>query len=322
VRLAERIEQLGALNLAAVMFQALTQIDPALPELDRGRLVIGLGRIERKLGRVDDAVRTYRQVIAKAREIDLPELEARGFLGLAAGAQIQGDFAELRKFSLQALKAAKQARVDDILPNTYQGLMIASAQFKDWSAAINYGWKMHETSGSNQSRRDEALTNIGELFSMTGNFAAARASFAVVLTRPQPARICLPALGGLAVAASKLDDHDTLNWSTTQLLREVDRTNQPFEVSGALVECGVALLAAGRFAQAAECRARAIEIAGSFGYREVLKRAEAIDLSASQHASTPTLTMDLGLRARGIVRKVEAMNPSRLPDHVLLQVAA
>ncbi|HEY4131565.1 MAG TPA: hypothetical protein VGM50_13180 [Gemmatimonadaceae bacterium] len=321
VRLTERIEHLGALNLANVMYESLTRVDPAMPALDRGRLMANLGRVRRRLGRFDESIATYRELITTAKECREPELEARAFIGLGAVAQVRGDFLELRKCGLRAMRIAKRENLSDVLRLAYQILMVASVRAQDFSLALTYGWAQYEAAGQNQANRDEGLTNIGQVLADTGNFSAARAAFARVLTRPQPPRIGLPALGGLAVAAAHLRDDETLNWSANALMREVERTSHLWEVSHALLECAIALAMVGRQVQAKECQERAAIIAERLGYQEILRRAAELEIAIAKETS-PQLSVELGQRARRVVRKVEALNPPRLPERFVLEVAA
>ncbi len=246
VRLAERIEQIGAFNLTEAMYQSLTRIDPALPAIERGRLIAKLGRVRRRLGRYDEAFDAYRKVLAMGKEMGEPELEARAFVGFGAIAQVQGDFGELRRNFLRAARIAKRIRNRELIRLTYQGLSMAAAHSNDFSRAITYCWEHCEaSSGEPEPSETRAQRILGSRLS-TGNFAAARAAFALVLTRPQLARIALPALGGLALAAAWLRDVRTVNWAATELLREVSRSTQLPRGRRRWRKCGMALASVGR----------------------------------------------------------------------------
>jgi tetratricopeptide (TPR) repeat protein len=322
-QLAERIEKAGALYLAASMYEGLSSADPALPSLERGRLLAKLARVMRKLGRVDDASSLYRRLIEMAKATHHSELEARALLGYTSISQMRGDYVAVRRYALRAARIARRNGDSALLRLAHQGLMIAAIKLADYSTALVYGWSTYELAVDDPVARDDALTNIGQLLADTGNFAAARAAFATVLTRPQPVFIGLPALGGLAVAAARLHDDDTLNWSATQLLREIERFNQPYEIALALLECGTALASVGRAVQAEECRQRAIALSSEFGFPELLERATGLDTTPELVEGEPNRVVEvLRSRARGIARKIEALNPRHLPEHVELRAVA
>ena len=58
-RLARRMENAGALNLAATLYYSLSVADPLLPVAERGHLAVLHARVMRKLGRIDDAMPLY-----------------------------------------------------------------------------------------------------------------------------------------------------------------------------------------------------------------------------------------------------------------------
>ena len=70
-RLAHRMENAGALNLAAALYHSLSVADPLLPVAERGRLARFHARVMRKLGRIDEAMPLYgRSSVLTPRSVD------------------------------------------------------------------------------------------------------------------------------------------------------------------------------------------------------------------------------------------------------------
>jgi len=162
------------------------------------------------------------------------------------------------------------------------------------------------------------LSNLGQVLLDVGHPEIARAAFASVLSRPQPARVGLPALGGLAGAAAHIGDPELLDWATSEISRQSEG-NQPYLLADALCDAAAALAVVRETDRAEECSRNALGIARRFGYRDVEARAAA--LLTSMEAS-PRERLELAPRARRVAREILALGPARLPDRVVFAAVA
>jgi hypothetical protein len=197
--------------------------------------------------------------------------------------------------------------------------MIAAAKAQRFDEALVHGWIVYELSLDDTVATAEVLTNMGQLLLDAGQPAASRAAFAAVLSRQQPARIGLPALGGLALAGAQLRDHATVEWAAVETRREAQGVHQPFHVVSALVECSSALSAVGSVSAAAACRSDAVGIAIRHGYDELVVRIR--ELGAAIEPDAGREPAALTARALRVAHRLKSLAPERLPEHVSLVAA-
>jgi tetratricopeptide (TPR) repeat protein len=317
--LAATMEQAGALHLGSLLLEALSAADRSLNAVEYGRIQALLARMTWKLGDLDRAEVIYARVARLGRAEGEPELEARAANGFAAVMQVRGDDASARRWAAKAARIARRHDFSELARIAQHGLMVLAAKARDFDAALVHGWTAYGLSLDNPVSMDELLTNLGQLLLDVGHPEAARAAFASVLSRPQPARVGLPALGGLAGAAARLDSREVLGWAVSEVLRESKEGHHHYQVADALCECAAALSSAGEIARAEQCSAIALGLAERFGYREVQARAAALLTPSGAPRSE---RLQLAPRARRVVRAIQALDPARLPDRVVFAAVA
>jgi hypothetical protein len=272
-----------------------------------------------KLGGLDRAEVIYKSVGRLGRQHGEPELETRAANGFCSLAQVRGDSTAAKRWAEKGTRLARRHGFPELALVAHHGLMVIAAKAQDFDAALVHGWAAYELSVGNAASMDELLSNLGQLLLDVGYADAARAAFAAVLSRPQPARVGLPALGGLAGAAARMGDHDLLNWTASEILRQSEEGNQPYQTADALCDCASALGEVGDVARAERCAAAAAALADRFGYRDVASRASALLIPST---TSPHQMLQLAPRARRVAREILALDPARLPDRVVFAAVA
>jgi tetratricopeptide (TPR) repeat protein len=319
VSLVTSMEHAGALHLGSALLEALSVADRSLSVLELGRIRALLARLTWKLGDLDRSQMMYMRVARLGRSKNEPELIARAANGLAAIMQLRGDDVSAKRWATKGARLARRYELPHIARTAHHGLMVIAAKARDFDAALVHGWAAYELSVGNPAAMDELLNNLGQVLLDVGHPEIARIAFVSVLSRTQPVRVGLPALGGLAGAAARIGDRETLVWATSEVLRHSEEASHPYQIADALTECAAALHLAGDATQAAQCSASALRLAGRFGYRDVEVRAAAL---MAHEGIGHGERMQLAPRARRVAREIEALNPGRLPDRVVFAAVA
>ena len=317
---ADAIHAAGALNLAAVLFDALAAADTSLNVVQRGRILYYRARVALKQGEIDEALFRYRQVETSGRDARRAELVVRGLLGMGAVAQMRGNYPQLARRARRAAALAERAGLVRLASQARAGLMIEAANAHRFDEALVHAWYVYEASTGDAVDEGEILSNIGQLLLEAGHVHGARAAFASVVSRALPVRILLPALGGLAISSGASDDVSTLDWAVREIERIEEMAAPRYPVAEALLECATALAGQGRPADAERCRKRALKLAVTHGFHEVAYKADAPDPSAIACAATATHAFRN--RSADIAREVVGMEPKRLPSHVAMATAS
>jgi tetratricopeptide (TPR) repeat protein len=304
-----------ALNTVVAMLTALERAEPDLTPVQRGRLLARRARALSRLGRLEHARDHFRALDRLGRNVRSTELRARAWLGLASIAQMSGNYALLESMSRRALRLAKREGLSFSERSAHLGLMIAAGAQHDFDAALFHGWAVYVASAGQANEEGEILTSFGQLMVEARRFAEARAAFAAVVSRVLPARIMVPALGGLARAAAETGRGATVRWVANQL-NVLAAANAPrYLVSLAYLDCSDALVRIGLAVTAEELRTRALAIAEAHGFHEVTSRAAE---TVSRDAMTATAAFTLGGRAVRIAGRIASLEPRELPDEVSL----
>jgi hypothetical protein len=161
----------------------------------------------------------------------------------------------------------------------------------------------------------EAFITYGPLMLEAGHPDRARDSFSAAVECAAPARLLLPALGGLAVASALVGHEPTVEWTVREVWRAQEQSVQPYAVASAHLECAVALHALGRDADAERHRAAADELGRRHGFHEVAYKADAL---RDKPRKAPVV---LAPESERITGDVSRMAPEQLPSALAFDVA-
>ncbi len=317
--LADDVQSVGALQLAAVMLDALPSADESLDDVQRGSVALHRARISWKLGDLDDAADRCRAVARLARRTRSAELHARVAMARCIIAQLRGNLPEMERQARRASRIAARHDFTRLLRDAHNILMIVAGMRLELDEALTYGWRVYEASSGEPMAEAETLQNVGQVLLDAGHPQEAIAAFSSVVARELPARFILPALGGLAVAGAVTGQRDLVEWAASEVERVGDLAAPRWSVGMALVECAAALSIIQPGSRAEALRVRAMEIAAAHGFHEMAFRAEALT-SPSPAVAAPVHAF--GRRAAGVARKVAWLEPERLPKHVLVAASS
>jgi tetratricopeptide (TPR) repeat protein len=238
--LAERFEESSAWHLAlSVLAIAERELSP--DALDAGRIRAQRARIQWKGGALEDAEGSYRELIRTGRKTNEPELLARGYVGLATVSQVRGNYPAVERWAKRAATIARKASLSGLDAIAHQLLMVSAGQRGDYLRAIANGWTAFETAHGEPVREAEMLLNLSQLLVTVGEHRAALAGFVAALERDPPARIALPAWGGVATSASHLGDHRITRHAAERIQQVASSPGLQYARASALAEAAVAL---------------------------------------------------------------------------------
>ncbi len=309
-----------AFNSAIAMLVALDRADPGLNPVLRGRLLARRARAVSRLGRLEEACDGFRAVERLGIEAASAELRARAWTGLGSVAQMAGDYDTLHKFTRRALRLAKREGLRSIERRARLGLTIAAGARHDFDAALVHGWAVYLASVGEATEEGEILQTFGQLLVEAKCYGEARAAFSAVVARALPARVILPALGGLALAAGETQRVATVRWVANQLNVLSAAGVSRYQLALALTDCSAALARVGAFSASAEMEAKAVSIAREHGFHEVTKRELAKRTEELSGRETVGYPAPFALRGRAvrIAGRIALMEPGQLPDEVSL----
>jgi hypothetical protein len=266
-------EEAGGLLLAREMLTDLVAIAPHAPPLDRGLVLIQLGRIARTLGELE----TARDLIAAAgdiaRESGTRELEIRVVMAQGVLARTRGNHPAARTFFHTAAEGAAELGLVDVSGMAHHGLMIETAEAGNFDAALRHGWQALSAARSQGTREAETLATLAKLCEEAGYPNAALGGYAAALARTTAPRVRLPTLAGIASAASRVGDMTRLAQAERRIAEEASDAF-PFETARAWLVIGRVRRALGDDDAAGAATAKAAEIAHAHGFHEIAHRAE------------------------------------------------
>jgi hypothetical protein len=304
--IGQRMEDDGAWSLAYSTLSILVDADLRLSALERGRVLAQMGRIAWQAGALETSRDQYRRVEVLGRAARNAELRVRAWTGYSILARLRGNYPEVRKWATRAVDEAERAGLGALGSIAYHCLMVSSGVAGDFNAALVYGWRAFEGATGDPAREAEMLINVSQFFYETGHADVAVHGFSVALAREPVARVALPGLGGLALAASVLGDATRVRVARAHAERLIATGAMPYEAAATLVELAQALATIGDAAGAAECRARAMEIAARQGYHELTHRVEALHAAAPPARERSPRALDPG--ARAVARAVSSLD--------------
>jgi hypothetical protein len=315
VVLADTIYYAGARNLAAHMLDDIRRAATDLSPLELGRVLTRRARVAYSLGAADDAHERYQAVAAMGKKSGSVELLAHAELGLATLAQMRGDFPALHVHTERARELAERSGNVAIVRQALLAAMLSEASQRRFDAAVSAGWRLFDFSRGYSVWEAQAFINFGQLMLEAGHPDPARASFTAAVDRAAPARLLLPALGGLAVASALVGHEPTVEWAVREVWRAQEQSVQPYSVAAAHLECAVALHSLGRDADAERHRVAADELARRHGFHEVAFKA---DVLRELPRRTPVV---LAPESERITGQLSRMAPERLPPALAFDLA-
>jgi tetratricopeptide (TPR) repeat protein len=255
------------------MLTDLLEIATHASALDRGTVLLQLGRIARTLGDLDRAIDLLHAAGDLGRATGNRELVVREALGEAVVARTRGNYPEARRCFEMALEGSGDLGLGDVQGMAHQGLMIVCAEAGDFDTALAHGWRAVSSARAAGARVAEMLGNLAQLCARAGYDAAAMGGFSAALARASAPRVRLPILAGLATSAARLGD--------TTRVAEVERVIAaeandafPFETSSAWLAISSARRVLGDEPASAAAAERAAAIARLHGYYEISHRVD------------------------------------------------
>jgi tetratricopeptide (TPR) repeat protein len=313
--LAKVIADAGALRLAAALLDALPRADQSLNDVQRGRVLAQRARVAWLTGEIEDARARYAFVESLGRRCRSPELKVRAWIGFGALAQMRGNLPAMRTFARRAARVADRERMGALSRTAHHGVLVAAAADQHYDEALIEGWKVYQLSVDNPIDEAAALQTIGQVLLSSGRMDVAAIAFSAVCSRPLPARILFPALGGLAIASASVGNEATMEWAVAEI-RGMRRTAAArYAVASAILECARALEIIGRQAEAVASARESLALAKRYGFHEIELRAEAM-LQAKAKPEPSNAPTTLTRRTASVVREISSLEPPRLPDHV------
>lgn len=318
--LADVMYESGALHLTRVVLDGFLEADSSLGILDRGHLLARRARVDGRLGRLEEAADQYRTVSRLGKQIDSAELRIRAWIGHGALAQMRGNYPEQQSYSRRAARLADRLGLKPLSRLAHSGLMITAGARHDFDEALRHARIVYRASLGDPIPEAEILQNIGQLLLEARHTELAADVFANVLSRPLPARVILPALGGFALASGLRGDLKEVCWVQSELERfDLTAGAPPHPYASALLECAAALSNCGQAAEAERLLERAVRVAEAHGYYEIVVKAD--ELRRTQPVTPPVVPKPTPMVQR-LASELERGSADRRPRHVLVSSGA
>lgn len=305
-----------ALHLGAVLLGDVPRGTPDIGDVHRGRVVYRLARISWALGDLEGARERYEYLGELGRQAGSDELRALSGFGLLTMAQFRGDFPEVRRRLTRSRSLAERSGNPALVRMALLGVVMGNASAGKFDEAVIAGWRLLALSKGHPIWETEALINLGQLMMEMGRPDRARAAFAAAVELAAPARLLVPALGGLAVSSALAGREPTVEWTVREVWRAQDLSVEPYTVAVAHLECAVALRALGRAAEAGRHLRAAEEMARRFRFHEVSFRAAELESAPVERRFAP-----LAREAEEVTERLAAMEPERLPSALAFDTA-
>jgi tetratricopeptide (TPR) repeat protein len=264
------IEEAGALELADAILCAYLAADMGISPIESGRVEAVRARIAWKCGALDVAEERYRRVAITARHIGSDELRARAWVGRAIVARHSGNYPASRRYGQHAIVLAERSGLHRLASLAHHTLMVAAAIGMEFESAVEHGWQAYLNADGDVALESGALGNVGQLFLDAGHPTTAMAAFRAVLARRPSDRIVVPALGGLAVAAARLDLPGLVQTATDDIVARAHAGATAYDVATTLLDLTRAYVILGDHVRAEEFREQAHALAVSKGFHEIV----------------------------------------------------
>jgi hypothetical protein len=265
----EIVEDAGALDLADAMLSAYMNADPSVDVIERGRVEAVRARLAWKAGDLEAASERYRRVAVAARRESSDELRVRALIGQSIVARHLGNYPRARDRARRAASLAEQRGMHRLAASAYQMLTIGFAIARDFGTAVRNGWQAYLHGVGDPIMESEALQIIGQLFLDMGHPEPAAAAFRAIISRATTDRFLVPSLSGLAVAASRMGERDTVSWVEDLIASRVRAGATPYAIAAAQLELAIAWDELRVPSRAAEARHRALAIALEHRFHEI-----------------------------------------------------
>ena len=264
-------EEAGAVILAREILTDARQVTTHAPALERGLVLLQLGRIARTLGDLDGALDLLHAAGDLGRADGVPELLAREAAGEAVVARTRGNYPAARALFERALEGGSAVGLADVVGLSHHGLMIVTAEAGDFDTALRHGWRALSAARTQHTREAEMMANLAELCVRAGYDTAALGGFAAALARTSAPRIRLPALAGIAEAAARLGDASRMETAAQAIEAETSQVF-PYETARAWLSVARARRTLGDTRAADAAAESAAVIARAHGFFEVTHR--------------------------------------------------
>ena len=309
---ANQIEEAGALHLCYTWLYSLERIVPDDRALEAGRLRAVRARLARKLGALDLSLDLYSEVEQLGESRAEPELTARAWIGFGVSALERGNYPEAKRWYQAAALVADDTELAEQSSASHQGLFIVHAMAKDFDAAVVEGWRAFDFARNDRPRQAEILANMSQALYEMGHYKTALRGFAAVFSRTRHARVLLPALGGVAMAAAALDLRSVVG-AAAQRVDALLGIGWPHPEALSLLDLSDAYWRLGDQSSADAYRSRGLAIAKAYALHQLEHRATE-DRPAQPEKAT---LVALGSAASEVVGNIEALDaPSDLwPVH-------
>jgi tetratricopeptide (TPR) repeat protein len=265
--LAQGAEHAGLLSVAQGLLESAYRVSST--PLERGRVLNERARNSRKMGHLDLCQAQNAAVLQLAREIDSDELRARANFDLGALAQTRGNFVAMKRLVLRGIRVADRAKLGRLAASGYIGLGIHAARHGYFDEAVTNLWKALALSKGSAESAQEVLVNLAQVLLDAGHPAEARLVADFALRAVASVHTQLPALGCLAIAAARVGDRKATHAACAAVRRLARAGHQPREVSGALLDCAMALATLGADAPSGAMYERAMTLATAHGFHDL-----------------------------------------------------
>ena len=264
--LAEAMEESSAWHLVlSVLDLAERAFHP--DALEAGRIRAQRARVHWKSGAVDDAESLYRDLVRDGRRSGELELLARGYVGLALVNQLRGNYPAVGRWAAKAAAFADRERYAGLSALAHQLQMVSAGQRGSYARALTHGWTAFQSARGDPVREAEMLLNLAQLLVRMGEHHAALTGFVATLEREPPARIVLPAWGGVATSASHLRDARITRLAANRVQHIAMGPGLEYARASALAEAAQALDRL--HLDADPWRRAALAIAGEYRFHEI-----------------------------------------------------
>jgi len=265
----EIVEDAGALMLADAMLDAYVDADPTVDVIERGRVEAVRARLAWKAGDLDAATERYERVATTGRRERSDELKVRALVGQSIVARNLGNYPRVRERAQRAASLAERRGMRRLAATARQTLTVGFAVARDFGIAVTHGWRAYLNGLGDPIMESEALQIIGQLFLDMGHPEPAAAAFRTIISRAPADRLLVPSLGGLAVAASRMGDRDTVSWAADVVALRMRAGATPYTSASAQLDFAIAWEELGVTLRAEEARRRAMTIALEHRFHEI-----------------------------------------------------
>ena len=156
-------EEAGAVILAREILTDVRQVTPHARALERGLVLLQLGRIARTLGDLDGALDLLHAAGDLGRGDGVPELVVREAAGEAVVARTRGNYPAARTLFERALEGASAIGLADVVGVAHHGLMIVTSEAGEFDTAHRTGWRALSAARSQHAREAEMMANLAQM---------------------------------------------------------------------------------------------------------------------------------------------------------------